>query len=386
MTSFPNALCYGSDLPAAGRPCRVEVSSEGFSLRFPDVSPATIEIIPFDAVTIDAGGCEHDRLVVAWVRDGADRKLYVSDRDVVEAAGRYAPPELRAHVRRSMKRMIRAQRGRRTLLIAFAAAIVAAVWVLWFGLGLLVSVAVSRMPIEWERAIGETVREEFLAGRKILTDGAAVEAVQHIAQRLIEQIPNSPYTFTVTVVQSDTVNALALPGGFVIVSTGLLKNAESPEEVAGVLAHEINHVLLRHGLEGFVKNLGLTAVVAILAGNQQGLVGLAERFGLQLAGLKFSRENETQADLEGLHLLHRARIAPDGMIRFFERLAQFDKVQLELLSTHPMSAARAARLLAEAASLTPQQSTPFPFDWSTVRAHLRQPGHRPSVLSSTISH
>lgn len=321
---------------------------------------------------LDAGGFEHDRLVVAWSHDGADRTLYLNGQDVIRAFERYATSELKTHVQRSVKRMVRAQQGRRTVLIALAVIVLAVVLGLWFGFDVMVRTAVNRIPVEWERSIGETVREELLVGQKILRDGAAVEAVHHITRRLTEQIPNSPYRFNVTVVQSGTINALALPGGSIIVFTGLLENAESPEEVAGVLAHELNHVLLRHGLEGFVKNLGLTAVVTILAGNQQGLIGLAERFGLQVAGLKFSREKETEADLEGLYLLHRARVSPEGMIRFFERLAQSDQGQLELLSTHPMSAARAKRLLAEAASLPPQQPVPFPFDWETVRAQAHR--------------
>jgi predicted Zn-dependent protease len=71
-----------------------------------------------------------------------------------------------------------------------------------------------------------------------------------------------------------------------------------------------------------------------------------------------------------LHLLHRAKIAPDGMIRFFERLSESDKLQVEILSTHPMSAARAERLKVEAAALSRQESVPFAFDWSAVQAGL----------------
>jgi predicted Zn-dependent protease len=74
----------------------------------------------------------------------------------------------------------------------------------------------------------------------------------------------------------------------------------------------------------------------------------------------------------GLKLLHRARIAPDGMIRFFERLSESESGRVELLSTHPMSAARAERLKAEAASLPPQTPEPFGFEWRRVQESLRQ--------------
>ena len=83
-------------------------------------------------------------------------------------------------------------------------------------------------------------------------------------------------------VQSPVVNAFALPGGYVVVFTGLLKKAESGEEVAGVLSHELNHVLQRHGMERIVKMLGLAAAIGILLGDQQGLTGLAKQVGMEL--------------------------------------------------------------------------------------------------------
>jgi predicted Zn-dependent protease len=128
----------------------------------------------------------------------------------------------------------------------------------------------------------------------------------------------------------------------------------------------VNHVLQRHGLERIVKTLGMAAVVTILLGDQSGLIGLAKELSLQLATLRFSREQEREADLTGIRLLHEARIAPDGMIRFFERLSEKDRERLELFSTHPMSAARAERLKAELAALPKRSPEPFTFDWKAV--------------------
>jgi predicted Zn-dependent protease len=172
------------------------------------------------------------------------------------------------------------------------------------------------------------------------------------------------------------VNAFALPGGYVVVFTGLIKEANSPEEVAGVLSHEINHVLQRHGMERIVKTLGVMAVAAIVLGDQQGLIGLARQLGVEIVTLKFSRDQETEADTTGLHLLRKAKVDPAGMIAFFERLAQSEKEQqrIELFSTHPMSAARAERLKAERASLPKFSPEPFAFDWEKVQASLKEVG------------
>ena len=219
---------------------------------------------------------------------------------------------------------------------------------LWFGSDLLVEIAVSRIPVEWEQKLGESAYRDFLSHQEVMKEGPAVAALGEMTHRMTAQIVDNPYKFEVTVVKSDVINAFALPGGYVVVFTGLMKKAESGEEVAGVLSHELNHVLRRHGLERIVKNLGLMTVAAIVFGNQQGLIGMMKQFGVELFTLKFGREQETEADLTGLQLLQRAKINPAGMITFFERLSEKDQGRMEWLSTHPMSAARADRLKAGA--------------------------------------
>lgn len=367
---FPNALCFGEDLPAAGVPCHVEVSSSGLRMElqgFPE------ETISFANLSVTAGGFDHDQLVVKWTHGSSGRTVYLKDPEIIRSFRQAAPPDLMPHLERTAEHVRRARFSRRTLLVVAVGSVIGLVLILWFASDVLVRIAVSHIPVEWERPIGEVARGQFLAGQTVVKEGPAVAAVQEITKRLAEQVPDyphGPYKFEVTVVRSDVVNAFALPGGYVIVCTGLLKKAESPDEVAGVLGHELNHVLLRHGLERIVKTLGVVAVVTIFVGNQEGLVGLAKQLGIELVTLKFGREQEMEADLQGLRLLHRAKIPSEGMIRFFERLSESDKLQVEMLSTHPMSAARAERLKAEAASLSKQEPVPFTFDWSVVQVTL----------------
>ncbi len=373
MVPRPNALCFGHDLPGTGAPCHVDVSSDGLSVRFLDGSPETgQESIPFSSLSVSAGGFDHDQLVVKWTADGTGRTLYLKDPDVIIAFRRAVPPKLMEHLERTAEHVRRARTNRRAIIAVAAGSMLGVLLALWLGFDTIVSMAVSRIPVAWEEKIGEAAQRDFLAGQTVVASGPAVEAVQEITKRLTSQLPANPYTFRVTVVRSDIVNAFALPGGYVVVFTGLLKKAENPDEVAGVLSHELNHVLHRHGLERIVKTLGVVAVVTILVGDQQGLIGLAKQLGVELIALKFSREQETEADVTGLKLLHRAKIAPDGMIRFFERLSESEGGRVELLSTHPMSAARAERLRAEAASLPHQAPEPFSFEWSRVQQSLEQ--------------
>ena len=374
----PNALCFGDEFPAAGAPCLVQVEEQGLTVTFePDTADGHQESVPFSSLTVSAGGLDHDQLVVKWAGQKGERTLYLKNPDVIRAF-RQAAPDHVSHSFAQAAEQVRQVRHRHRLAWSLVAGVVlSTVLGLWFGSDLLVEIAVSRIPVEWEQKLGESAYRDFLSHQEVMKEGPAVAALEEMTHRMTAQIPDNPYKFEVTVVKSDVVNAFALPGGYVVVFTGLMKKAESGEEVAGVLSHELNHVLQRHGLERMVKSLGLMAVAAIVFGNQQGLVGMMKQLGVELFTLKFGREQETEADLTGLLLLQRAKIDPAGMITFFERLSEKDEGRMEWLSTHPMSAARADRLKAELAALPKKSPEPFTFNWKQVQASL---GSQPVVV------
>lgn len=377
MNPIPNALCFGDGLPGAGAPCYVTVSADGLTIAPVGNSLVSEQVVAFAAMSVEAGGLDHDQLVVSWGADSSARTLYLKDPALIVAFRRAAPPELTAHLERAAVQVRRARHSHRLLWGSALGVLIGLGLLLWFGTDLIVEWAVARIPIEWEQKLGETVYQDFLSKETVLKEGPAVSAVQEMTQRLTEKIPHNPYAFQVSVVQSPVVNAFALPGGYVVVFTGLMTKADSGEEVAGVLSHELNHVLQRHGMERIVKMLGLAAVVSILVGDQQGLTGLAKQVGMELVTLKFGREQETEADVTGMRLLSDARIAPDGMIRFFERLSEKDKARVEVFSTHPMSAGRAERLKAELAALPKRTPEPFTFQWKTIQDSLGSSGPKP---------
>jgi beta-barrel assembly-enhancing protease len=364
----PNALCFGSDLSAEGTPCHAVVIPDGIAVELPGFAP---ERVAFTSLTVDSGGFDHDHLVLRWLHNGFDRRLYLKDAGVIVAFRRLAPLHLSAAVEQTVDAVRRGRRRRRTVLAIALASTVAAVLALWFGFDALVAVAVNRIPVGWEQEIGEAARRQFLENQSIVEGGPAVEAVNEITRRLVESIPHTPYQFQVTVVRNNVVNAFALPGGYVIVYTGLMKTATGPDEVAGVLSHELNHVLLRHALKRVVKNVGFVAIVTIVAGGQEAVMRLLRRLIIELTTLRFSREQEMEADLSGLRLLQQAKVSPAGLIVFFERLSSREQPAVELLSTHPMSTARAERLKSEAAALGPPPIVPFTFDWGAVQQSLQ---------------
>jgi Zn-dependent protease with chaperone function len=375
--SDPNALCFGESFPASGSPCVVHIEAEGLTVTFePNGSDRREERVSFADIAVSAGGLDHDQLIVRWKGPLGERTLYLKHPAIIRAFREAAPHHLSRPFEEAAQRVRQVRHRRRLVWTAVGGVLLAFVLGLWFGADVLVELAVDRIPVEWEHKLGEAAYQDFLAHQEVMKEGPAVAAVTEMTQRLTEQIPNNPYTFDVTVVKSDVVNAFALPGGYVVVFTGLLKKAESGEEVAGVLGHELNHVLQRHGLERIVKNLGLLTIVAIVVGDQRGLVGLMRQVGVELLTLKFGRAQETEADVTGLELLNKAKIDPQGMITFFQRLSEKDDGRVELLSTHPMSAARAARLKDELAKLPKRTAEPFTFEWTAVRRSL---GVQPAV-------
>lgn len=374
MTQFPpNALCFGNEFPSSGAPCLVHVEALGLTVTFlsDEYGPqGHSESVPFSAITVSAGGLDHDQLVLRWEGPTGQRTLYLKHPDVIRAFRQAAPAHLSDPLERAAEQVRLVRKRHRMVWSATGLSILALVLGLWFGSDVLVELAVDRIPIEWEQKLGASAYQDFLGQHDLVKDGPSVDAVKEITQRLASQVPKNPYTFEVTVVKNDVVNAFALPGGYIVVFTGLMKKAESPEEVAGVLAHELNHVLQRHGLERIVKQLGFVAVVSIVLGNQQGLGGIMKRLGMELMTLKFGRAQETEADLTGLELLYRAKINPEGMITFFQRLAEKDEGRVEWLSTHPMSSARADRLKAQLGEMPKRSYEPFTFEWAKVRTGL----------------
>jgi Zn-dependent protease with chaperone function len=376
VESTPNALCFGDEFSASGAPCLVHVEDHGLTITFfPDRDGAVSrsESLRFSELTVSAGGLDHDQLVATWVGLKGQRTLYLKSSDVIRAFRQAAPDHLSQPLERAAEQVRQVRQRHRMVWSIVGGALLVVVLGLWFGSDVLVELAVDRIPVEWERKLGESTYHDFLAHQDVMKEGPSVEAVKEMIHRLTGQIPESPYTFEVTVVKSDVVNAFALPGGYIVVFTGLMKKAESGEEVAGVLAHELNHVLQRHGLERIVKQLGFVAVVSIVLGNPPGLGGVMKQLGVELMTLKFGRAQETEADLTGLQLLYRAKIDPSGMITFFQRLAEKDEGRVEWLSTHPMSNARAERLKTQLAEMPKQNTEPFTFDWTNVRASQGAP-------------
>ncbi len=211
----------------------------------------------------------------------------------------------------------------------------------------------DQIPVEEETRLGRASFESMKGSLKLQDSGPAFEAVQNIGKQLTQ---GSKYTYEFHVVQDDTLNAFAMPGGIIVVHTGLIKATRRPEELAGVLAHEVQHVEQRHSLEGMVKNIGLRAVWALATGDLGGT--LAGEAAVQLTSMKFSRDAETEADDKGFDVLVKQGIDPSGMPEFFKTMSeQAADAPAAFLSTHPLSEDRQKKLAERVAGLEQKRFT-----------------------------
>lgn len=211
--------------------------------------------------------------------------------------------------------------------------------------------AAQNVPPKYETEVGVKLFKLVTMDKKIIESPELMSSLSQITDPLVNAVENKEHTFIFHLVEDSTLNAFALPGGHVVINSGLLLQADSPEEVAGVLAHEISHVTKRHHIRGLVNQVGIVLVVQTIFGDASALVATISRFGSDLSQLKNSREFEIEADNSGWDLLRRAEINPLGMISFFEKL-KGDKSELEegvessigFMSTHPATDDRISAL------------------------------------------
>lgn len=152
----------------------------------------------------------------------------------------------------------------------------------------------------------------------------------------------APYQYKFFVIPKDEINAFAAPGGLIVVYTGLIEVLDTPEQFGAVLAHEIAHVELRHTLRQHYRSIGTLALMNILFGVAQ---DSGTRISVNLLALKYSREHETEADLEGAQLLARAGVSPQAAVSMLEKLDEIESGWTPtILMGHPKTGVRAKRV------------------------------------------
>ena len=235
--------------------------------------------------------------------------------------------------------------------------------------------------LEKEIALGKQLAQEVERSSKMIDDPVVTEYVNRVGQNLVRN-SDAQVPFTIKVIDSDEVNAFALPGGFFYVNSGLILRAQEESELAGVMAHEISHVCARHGTKQATKaDLMQIGAMAAMIFVPYGWAGYGIYEGMNLAipltFLKFSRDAEREADFLGIQYMYKAGYDPNSYVTFFERIEADEKRRPgtvpKMFSTHPPTPDRIEAAQKEIARILPEKDeyivTTSEFD--SVKSRLR---------------
>ncbi len=258
--------------------------------------------------------------------------------------------------------------------------------------------------LESEIRMGKQYAQEVEATSKLIRDPTITEYVNRIGQNLVRN-SDAQVPFTIKVIDSDEVNAFALPGGFFYVNTGLILAADEESELAGVMAHEIAHVAARHATRQMTRaqwaNIGTIPLIFVGGG-----IGYAVRsaagIGLPMGFLAFSRNFESEADYLGLQYMYKAGYDPNAFVQFFEKLQAREKKKpgtlAKAFSTHPQTPDRISKSQDEIAKILPAkaQYVVTTSEFADVKTHLAslenrrklvddKPGNKPSLRRTSTT-
>ncbi len=332
---------------AAGRPCAVTPTSSMLDLRFGD---GTSDAWPYDTLSLISDEGDGSRIVLAPGPKADERLTIMSPgvfRDLLAAI-----PSLRDQ---------QPTRGYRAAALT-AGAIILVLALAWLGYPVLKDGAVAMFPEQWSDRIGREMVNDEAMFEKPCTGARGLAALDRLAARLSEGA-GLPEPITVHVRSAGEVNAFASTGGHIALLDGLIQQAETPEEVAGVLAHEIGHVKHRHPLKRLIDVAGIQLIVTGISGD----VGAV---GTTVLMLNYGRKAEAQADDTALVLLDQAGIAASGLADFFDRMQKKNEDRINFvpfLRTHPPLADRSRLMHSHKppASLRPALTEQ---EWRDVRA------------------
>ncbi len=294
-------------------------------------------------------------------------RLSMAGEGLVEATRKLLP---------SLARQQRGETGQQLKIIGIATGALVSVIVAYLvGVPLLARNIVPLVPAQWEAQLGETALEQI---DQMIAESGQVErcdsnpdslanrAIQNFARDVLADT-GSPFVPDIQVVRSPIANAFALPGGHSYYFSSLLEQTNSPDEFAGVMAHELGHVYYRHAVEGLIASSATGLLVGFVLGDMTGL-SIAGGLGSALIDTRFSREAERQADAFAGAAGQRMGFDPSALATLLERVAADDASShmLQIFSSHPLTADR--RVALEAMAPPPPGRQVFsPEEWEAIR-------------------
>ena len=264
---------------------------------------------------IEIGGAS-DRLVFLTLEGKPDWRFYTADRSVLNNPSLRSVPALQLLLNTAKRK--RRLNWSVTTAVSFAFICIPVFIVM--KMDIVSELIAEQIPIEWEQKIGETGFAQYAISTEFLEQKQAQVLLDPIVTPLISAIDNKRFDYRFYIAGDTSINAFALPGGIVVINSGLILAANNAEELLGVVAHEISHVRDRHGLRNMISTAGGYLVISATLGDASGLLAMLANAAPLFIGQSYSRDFERAADKSGFNLLVKARINPQGLSAFFNKL------------------------------------------------------------------
>ena len=332
---------------ARRRPVRIVCVAD--RLQIFDRQDTLLEEWPFSGLRL-AGEVYQRQPIQLLHRDHGEARLTLASHEILDLLRRELP-HFRRHCYGGDNTTVR--------LLLWGVALVVVTVGLLKGVPVLAGPLAHLVPAGWERTWGEQMLSLLGEDASACESVAGQAALQVLTERLTATT-TPPFPFKVRVSSSPLVNAVALPGGYIVLFQGAVTTAQTPEEVAGILAHEMAHEVQRHPMRGLLRAAGLRLVIGALTGGNGSAFSVAG-IGELLLQLSYNREDEAEADRLGVEMLNNANIRGDGLVAFFARQKHREEKTgsasapaqettsraVQFLSTHPTDDDRVAAIQAQ---------------------------------------
>jgi len=290
-----------------------------------------------------------------------DSGLYTYDSQILE----HPTLRLRSNLQNQIQRATYVREGpsKHTILVyAIIGLIVAVLAILWVGNNAILNYVVQRLPSSLEDEIGKSVMMEVKERFKFVVEPEYTNYLSVVGRRMNAAMPKGTKEFKYYVIDVPIVNAFAVPGGYVLVCRGLIEQTDSPEELAGVLAHECAHLTQRHSMRQIAGTQAPGLVMKYFFGQHNSVLTLFASAAAYIGQQSYSRAQETEADEIGFDYLVKAEINPEGMIRFFRKVKAMESGFSDptFLRSHPPTEERLEKLEKKMEPLRNKKSKPFP--------------------------
>lgn len=315
-----SAHAFHASLPNGRASGTLQVSPMG--LQF--VRDGATVTLPLSGLQLKLGGAGN-RLIFCTHPARPEWQLYTADHNLLRAPALLGHPAVQA--------VGDARVRHHSLLwgsvVGVLALVVLAGFLLYSSLDAMSAMAARRIPAEWEQKLGQSVMAQYRLQHELLDEKDTKALLGPLVTPLAAAMNDKRHTLHLHIVEDPAINAFALPGGYVVVNSGLILRARHAGELQGVLGHEIAHVTGQHGMRAVIRSTGVYVVAQALVGDASGLLAALANAGPLLLNQKYSRDFEREADAEGFALLRRARVDPRGMADFFRTILEEEKKQME---------------------------------------------------------